>query len=79
MKAKYKGMIMCHMVADSISELHEMAEHLGLRKYFQSHTKYPHYDISLTKKSEAMKLGAIEVTQKELLLKAKELKQSIGK
>jgi hypothetical protein len=79
MKAKYRGMIMCHMVADTIEELHNMAMVLGLRKYFQSQAKYPHYDISFTKKAEAMKLGAIEVTQKELLLKAKKLKSSIDK
>lgn len=71
-------MIMCHMVADSIDELHEMADIIGVnRKWFQSHTKYPHYDICLSKKKIALEHGAIECSKKELVLKARELKAKL--
>lgn len=60
-------MVMCHMVADTIEELHEMATALGVRKWFQDKPNKPHYDICLQRKMQAIKLGAKEVTSKELL------------
>ncbi len=58
MKAKYRNMIMCHMLADSEKELHEMADKIGVnRKWFQNHDT-PHYDICLAKKKKAMEFGA---------------------
>ena len=58
---------MCHMVADSIGELHEMAEVLGVRRWFQSNSRYPHYDISKTKRREAVALGAVECTERKIV------------
>lgn len=43
-KYPYGRMIMSHMIADSLEELHEMADHLGIRKYFQDKPGKPHYD-----------------------------------
>lgn len=63
----YGRMIMCHMVADSLEELHEMAERLSLRKYFQDKPRKPHYDICLKKKNLALRLGAVEVRSRELI------------
>ena len=55
-------MIMCHMVADSIDELHEMADLIEVdRRHFQSKNKrHPHYDICKSKRVLALKHGAIE-------------------
>lgn len=66
MKASYGRMKMCHMYADTLDELHAMAERLGVRRYFQAPPKasHPHYDISLGKKAEAMRQGAVEITMK---------------
>jgi hypothetical protein len=60
-------MIMCHMVADTLAELHTMAEKLGVRQWFQESPAHPHYDISLSKRKEAVALGAIEITQREVI------------
>ena len=70
----YRKMKMCHMVADTLSELHEMADKLGLRRYFQDKTRYPHYDICLSKRALALKLGAIECDRKTVISCAKALK-----
>lgn len=57
----FRGMIMCHMEADTIEELHEMADKLELRReWFQDHPRHPHYDLSKSKRAQALKLGAVE-------------------
>ena len=36
MRAAYRGMTMCHMMADTLAELHAMAERIGVgRNWFQ--------------------------------------------
>ena len=60
-------MLMSHMIADTKDELHDMAKRLNLRReWFQDGSK-PHYDISQSKKTLALSLGAIEVTERELV------------
>ncbi|TXG96146.1 MAG: DUF4031 domain-containing protein [Nevskiaceae bacterium] len=68
-------MLMCHLTADSLDELHGMADRIGVaRKWFQSKTRYPHYDICKSKRALAVQAGAIEVSSKELVLVAKRLR-----
>ena len=46
MRAPYRRMIMCHMIADTEAELHAMADSIGVaRKWYQG----DHYDICLAK------------------------------
>jgi hypothetical protein len=61
MRAPLGRLVMCHMVADGIEELHQMAERLGVCRYYQNF----HYDISLGKRAAAVRLGAREITQRE--------------
>ena len=68
MKAKFGRMIMCHMMADTPEELHGMAGKIGLkRKWFQDHKKYPHYDVSLTRRKLAIEFGAKEISARDLV------------
>lgn len=63
----YRRMFMCHMIADTLEELHAMADLIGIkRKWFQEKSS-PHYDICLTKRSMAVANGAIEVGRKQLV------------
>lgn len=60
----YGRMIMCHMIADSLDELHAMAAHIGVeQRWFQyaplRSSKFPHYDIAKSKRALAIKRGAI--------------------
>lgn len=58
----YRGMVMCHMFADTEAELHAMADAIGIaRKWFQKPPKasWRHYDICVTKKKLAISKGAI--------------------
>lgn len=60
-------MKMCHMIADTEEELHEMARKIGLRREWFQDTSRPHYDVSKTKRAEAVRHGAVEVSVKELI------------
>ena len=56
-------MVMCHMVADTMEELHAMADLIGLqRRWFQQSppASMPHYDISLSKRALAVEFGAVD-------------------
>lgn len=65
---KYRRMIMCHMLADSLEELHEMADKIGVaRKWFQGDASSPHYDICKAKRELAVTFGAKEVGRRELV------------
>lgn len=57
---------MCHMVADTLEELHDMAEKIGVERWFQNH-RYPHYDICKSKRAQAIGLGAKEVNHREFV------------
>lgn len=68
---KLGRMIMCHTAADTIDELHAMAEFLGVRRWFQDKPGAPHYDISKTNRERAIRNGTVEVSSRTLLAAAK--------
>lgn len=60
---KFRRMKMSHMIATTEAELHAMADAIGVnRKWYQG----DHYDICLSKKKEALKLGAVLVSLRQL-------------
>ncbi|WP_417491856.1 DUF4031 domain-containing protein [Maricaulis sp.] len=72
----YGRMMMCHMTADSLGELHDMASALGIaRRWFQCPPKasMPHYDICKSKRALAIELGAREVTRRGGVFAARQL------
>lgn len=66
MRASYGRMKMCHMVADSMAELLDMADKIGVdRKWFQPGS-HPHFDICLSKRTKAICHGAKQVDRRGL-------------
>ena len=62
MRVRYGRMIMCHMIADREDELHAMADRIGVaRRWYQA----DHYDICLSKRAQAIKFGAVEITARQ--------------
>lgn len=56
----WKGRLWCHLVADTLDELHTFADDLGLKRtWFQGHASYPHYDITMGIRAKALQLGAM--------------------
>lgn len=67
MKAPFGRMIMCHMMADTLDELHAMADRIGMRRaWFQDKPSGAHYDLSLRVRARAVKAGAVEITYREM-------------
>jgi hypothetical protein len=79
MKAPYRNMVMCHMLADTTEELLAMADKIGVdRKWLQkAGTAQEHFDICMTKRAQAVKNGATEISTRQLatLLKEKRNKR----
>jgi len=70
----FRGMLMCHMWADTDAELLAMADTIGVqRKWIQGHptlsfgkhrnASWVHFDIAKSKRSLAVKNGAIETDE----------------
>ncbi|MCB1340795.1 MAG: DUF4031 domain-containing protein [Pseudooceanicola sp.] len=76
MRAPFRGMVMCHMVADTSEELLAMADRIGVaRRWIQkAGTAHEHFDISLSKRQLAVAAGAVEIDRRRLaqLLRAKQ-------
>ncbi len=64
---KWNGMLISHLIADDINELHEVALTIGLKENWFQKKKYPHYDISFEKKKLAIKMGVIEISKKDVI------------
>jgi len=69
MYADYGRMKMCHMIADTAGELMAMAEAIGVnRRWLQNAgTAREHFDICMSKKAKALVLGALHVTQRDMV------------
>lgn len=62
---------MNHMIADKRSELDEMAEALDLESRWKQKVgeQNEHYDVTETKRTDAVRLGAIQIGSKDLVRK----------
>jgi hypothetical protein len=61
-KARYGRMTMCHMLADSDSELRAMAARIGVA---ERHHQGDHFDICLAKRALAVQAGAVEINKRQ--------------
>lgn len=60
----------CHMRADTLEELHAMADAIGhKREWFQDRPGAPHYDLNPDHRELAIAQGAIVLTRREWVAK----------
>jgi len=71
MRANFGNMIMCHMIADTLDELNEMADRIGVNRKWLQKTSHIHYDIALSKKKLAISYGAQEITWRQMAMMSK--------
>ena len=69
LQARKYGNFWCHLLSDSIEELHDFARELGLKRGYYQHRPIPHYDLTRNKRQQAIKLGAAKISTKEYLLR----------
>lgn len=65
-RAPFRGMIMSHMTADTNDELDDMAARLGLRPEWKQYGSLIHFDVSASKRLQAITYGAQAVESREL-------------
>ncbi len=49
----------CHLTADTLDELHEIAGRIGLKRAWFQDGGVPHYDLTISRRKLAIKEGAI--------------------
>jgi hypothetical protein len=67
----------CHMLADSIDELHAFACLIGRKRCWFHKSSYLHYDLDVVFRDLAIQAGAIEIDSKDIVY-ARKLSLTIG-
>jgi hypothetical protein len=76
---EWRGKRWCHLMADSLDELHRFAQLLGLRRaWFQDKASYPHYDISESVRLRALRLGALHGDKRRMVQCGRSLKLELS-
>lgn len=71
----HRGERWCHMVADSLAELHAFARQLGIpARGFHHEASYPHYDIPVAYRQRALAAGALPGDRRQIIHCARKLK-----
>jgi hypothetical protein len=53
------------MFADTIAELHVMADAIGMKREWFQPFSFPHYDVAKGRRAQAVRLGAVEVDRRQ--------------
>lgn len=67
----------CHMVADTLDELHAMADAIGCRREWFQPRSFPHYDVPLFRRARVVALGAVQVDRRQLALIMRRVRESL--
>lgn len=65
----------CHLIADSVEELIEFAESMGMRREWFQAKSTPHFDLTADGRAIAVSKGAVELTNRQLVAKIRELRR----
>lgn len=77
MVAKH-GRNWCHLVADSLEELHKFAAEIGINpRAFHRQARHPHYDISTSQRERAIHHGAQSISPRNAIRVVKAMEVSI--
>lgn len=72
---EFRGHRWCHMLADTLQELHEFAELIDVdKRLFHRNASYPHYDVTVQMRATAIEHGALPADRRKIIECAKKLK-----
>lgn len=57
----------CHLVADTLEELHVFAASVGMRRSWFQEKRLPHYDLTETRREMAVLCGAVELSRRDFV------------
>lgn len=78
-RISWRGRQWCHLVADTLEELHSFARSLGLRRtWFQAQASLPHYDVTVETRTIALSRGAHVVDRRTLVNVGRQLKRELA-
>lgn len=67
----------CHLIADTLPELHSMANAIGMRREWFQPESSPHYDLTERRRAKAIELGAIELDRAAFVAKLREMRAKV--
>jgi hypothetical protein len=76
---RFRQMVMSHMIADTLDELHAMADAIGMRReWFQAAppASFPHYDLTQSRRKRAIGNGAVALDRREFYARMKTIRAS---
>ncbi len=74
-KVPFKDKLWCHLMADTLDELHDFARKLEIdARLFHRTASYPHYDITLEMRMIVIAHGAIDADRRTIIACGKRLK-----
>lgn len=65
----------CHLIADEIEELIGFAVAMGMHEEWFQAKSTPHFDLTAEGRALAVERGAIQLSQRELIKKLRELRK----
>ena len=76
---QFRDKIWCHMMADTLEELHQFAQQLNIdARLFHRVASYPHYDITLEMRVVAIVHGAIDADRRTIIECGRRLKLQLA-
>jgi hypothetical protein len=66
----------CHLIADTIAELMEFAESIGLKSEWFQNKDTPHFDLNESRHKQALAKGAILLGNRDFCLKMRRVEKA---
>ena len=67
----------CHLIADSLDELHQVAKAAGCRRGWFQEGSFPHYDLTHSRRERAIRAGAIPLERRDFVAELRRIREDM--